>query len=103
MVGYSNGAPEEFVRVGGGWQFRYNIAEVPASVERDAGYSFEFVEVAELDRGMLIDAMITAKYSYASQLGKLALSRTSTEWTTYNAFRQECYTKVEAALARRIS
>lgn len=103
MVGYSNGAPEEFVRVGGGWQFRYNIAAVPASVERDAGYSYEFVEVADLDRGMLIDAMITAKYSYASQLGKLALSRTSTEWNTYQLYRQECYNQVEAALARRIS
>lgn len=103
MLGYSNVAPEEFVRVGGVWQFRYNISEVAASGERDAGYLYEFVEVADLDRGMLIDAMITAQYSYASQLGKLALSRTSTEWTTYNAFRQECYTKVEAALARRIS
>lgn len=101
MVGYSKEKPEEFVPSDGGWQFRYNIADVVAGEEKDAGYGYEYVTVPFVDWPTLIDALITEKYSYASQLGKLALSRTSTEWTAYNTFRQECYTIVEAALSRR--
>lgn len=101
MVGYTENKPEEFVRSGGGWQYRYNIQEVPATNDRPVTYQYDYVEVQSIDRSTIIDALITAKYSYASQLGKLALSRTSSEWLAYNSFRQECYQIVDEALARR--
>lgn len=103
MVGYSKDRPEEIVPCEGGWQFRYNITELAASESQDSGYSYDYVMVPAVDRATLIDALITEKFSYAAQLGKLALSRTSAEWTAYNTFRQECYTTVDAALSRRTS
>jgi len=101
MVGYSAVAPEEFVQCEGKWQFRYNITEIAATKDTPEIWQYDFVEVQDLDRSGLIDALITARYGYASQLGKLALSRTSAEWNDYNAFRQACYTSVDGALARR--
>lgn len=102
MVGYTENNPEEIVRSGGGWEFRYNIREIPATVEHPVTYQYDYVEVPDVDRSIIIDALITAKYSYSSQIGKLALSRTSSEWIAYNSFRQECYQIVDAALARRV-
>lgn len=100
MKGNSVQSPAEFERSPAGWIFRYNITLVPAVDDIPEQYEYDFVEVADLDRGVLIDAVITARYSYAAQLGKLALGRTSTEWTEYNGFRQSCYTLVDDALAR---
>lgn len=100
MKGYSVQLPAEFERSSVGWIFRHNITLVPATDDMPEQYEYDCVEVAELDRGVLIDALITARYSYAAQLGKLALNRTSTEWTEYNGFRQACYTLVDDALAR---
>jgi len=62
-------------------------------------WKYEYVNVPDKSRGTLIDALITARYSYAAQLGKLALDRTSQEWLDYDAFRQGCYSTVDAALA----
>ena len=101
MVGHSTIDPEEFVLCDGKWQFRYNITHTEATGDAPESWQYEYVLVDDLDRGGLIDALITAKYSYASQLGKLALSRTSAEWTAYNAFRTACYDSVDTALARR--
>jgi hypothetical protein len=101
MAGYSAVDPDEFVQCDGKWQFRYNITGIAATKDSPASWQYDFVEVQDLDRSVLIDALITARYSYASQLGKLALSRTSAEWTEYNAFRQACITSVDGALARR--
>ena len=77
MVGYSAVAPDAFVECNGKWQFRYNITEIAATKDTPEIWQYDFVEVPDLDRSRLIDALITARYSYASQLGKLALSRTS--------------------------
>lgn len=101
MDGYSAVAPEEFVQCDGKWQFRYNITAIAATKDTPESWQYDFVEIQDLDRSILIDALITAKYSYASQLGKLALSRTSNEWSDYNTFRQACYASVDGALARR--
>lgn len=56
-----------------------------------AEWRYEYVDAPNKERGTLIDALITAKHSYSSQIGKLALDRTSEEWQEYDAFRQQCY------------
>ena len=99
MVGCSAIAPDRFVACDGGWQFRYNITEQAAeTADHPAQWCYDYVWVSVVDRRGLIDALITDRYTYASQLGKLVLSRTSTEWIAYNGFRQECITKVDEAL-----
>lgn len=100
LIAYSTIEPDLFVSIGDAVEFRYNIVPVAATEERCAHYRYEYVRVSSIDRKALIDALITAQYDYPSQLGKLALSRTSTEWQEYNAFRQACYTTVDEALVR---
>lgn len=99
MRGYSADVPEQVVQIGGGYQFRYNIEEVTRDTDDGpiAEYRYNFVHVPVLDRRVLIDALITSRYSYAAQLGKLTLDRDSQEWADYQAFRAECY-QVAAAL-----
>jgi hypothetical protein len=101
MKGYSAQMPEQIVQHDGGYQFRFNIEQVEKVVDGEAvqEYQYDYVNVPNIDRGTLIDAMITERHDYASQLGKLALDRTSQEWLDYQAFRESCYTCVDNALA----
>jgi|GEM_PF-1421295 len=102
MKGYSAIYPETLIRHEGGYQFRYNIVEAPREIDGQPvpEYQFDYVNAPAADRDTLIDALITSRYSYPSQLGKLALDRTSQEWLDYDAFRQGCYAIVDAALAQ---
>jgi hypothetical protein len=101
LTGYSTGRPDTFITVGDKIHFVYNVERQAKTEDRAALYAYEFVEVSSIDRKTLIDALITARYDYPSQLGKLALTRTSTEWQEYNAFRQACYSLVDEALAKK--
>ncbi len=98
MQGFSDAKPIVVENVNGRHQFRYNITEVPAVEDKVAGWRYDYLEVDQLDCKVIIDAMITQKYSYASQLGKLALSRTSAEWIEYNAYRLSCIDAVMSGL-----
>lgn len=97
MIGYSSQAPEQIVQHDGGYQIRYNIEQIAREMDGEAvtEWQFSYVNVPNLDRGTLIDALITARYSHTSQLGKLALDRDSDEWAEYAAFRAECYALAE--------
>lgn len=100
MIGNSAIRPDEFVACDGGWQFRYNIIEQVETADHPVQWCYDYVWVGVVDRQVLIDALITDRYTYASQIGKLALTRTSAEWIAYNGFRQECIAKVDDALSR---
>ena len=99
QAGYSDVMPQQIEMVNGMYQFRYNLIAVAAVEDNPASWQYEYVEVSDLDRKVLIDALITSKYSYASQLGKLALARNSAEWSEYSVFRQACISAVDEALA----
>jgi hypothetical protein len=97
MQGSSSVKPQVIEQANGKHQFRYNFKEIPAEDEKTAEWQYDYVEVTELDRKVIIDTMITAKYSYPSQLGKLALSKSSAEWIEYNAYRLFCIDAVADA------
>lgn len=101
MIGYSSQAPEQIVQHDGGYQFRYNIEQIERNVDEEPvmEWQYDYVNVTTMDRSTLIDALITSKYSYPAQLGKLALDRESAEWSAYEAFRESVYTLVDSALA----
>jgi len=83
-------------------QVRYNVQQVERTVYGEdpvTEWQFDYINVPSLDRGVLIDALITEKYSYASQIGKLALDRTSEEWLAYDAFRQGCYAVANSVIS----
>lgn len=86
MKGQSNIIPETFVQYQGGWQYRYNIAFVEAADDVQQHYDYDYVDVKKIDRGTLIDAVVTDTYSYASQIGKASLPDSSVEKTAYNKF-----------------
>lgn len=101
MTGYSAIEPAQIVPHNGGYQLRYNIEQITREVDGETvtEWQFEYVNVPDLDRATLIDALITARYSHTSQLGKLALDRDSDEWAEYAAFRAACYALAEAVTA----
>lgn len=85
----------------GGYQFRYNAQEIEREMEDGqtvTEWQYEYVNVHNKTIGSLIDALITERYSYSSQLGKLACDRASEEWQEYEAFRQQCYAIASDAL-----
>ena len=102
MVGYSDTFPEMFVQTGNVWQFRYNIQEVekPSELEGEPQkqYEYDFVEVTAIDRGKLIDALVTARFDYPAQIGKAA-STDEAERAEYAVFVQSCKNIVDTALA----
>jgi hypothetical protein len=100
MKGYSTQQPDAIVPHNGGYQFRFNIEQVEKIVDGETvqEYEYDYVNVQDINRGTLIDALITERHDYSSQLGKLALDRTSQEWLDYQTFRESCYTMVDTAL-----
>jgi hypothetical protein len=100
MKGSSTQQPDTIVPHNGGYQVRFNIEQVEKIVDGETvqGYEYDYVNVPDINKGTLIDALITERYDYPSQLGKLALDRTSQEWLDYQAFRESCYTMVDTAL-----
>lgn len=102
MRGSSSTPPAQVVQSKGGHQFRTNIEEVERLVEGEppvVEWQYDYVNVPDLNRQTLVDALITDKFSYASQLGKLALDRESQEWLDYQAYREACILAVDTALA----
>lgn len=101
MKGYSSQQPDTIVPHNGGYQFRFNIEQVEKIVDGETvqGYEYDYVNVPDINRGTLIDALITERHDYPSQLGKLALDRTSQEWLDYQAFRESVYAMVDNLLS----
>lgn len=77
MIAYSETRPETLISFGGKYHFNYNIEEISkydVTLEKTIQqFKYNFVEVADISRSSLIDAIITGKYSYSSQIGKAAL------------------------------
>ncbi len=90
MKGYSSQQPETIVPHNGGYQFRFNIEQVEKIVDGETvrEYEYDYVNVQDINRGTLIDALITERHDYSSQLGKLALDRTSQEWLDYQKIQK---------------
>ena len=101
MVGYSSIAPDAWVETQGGWQFRYNIAQANRVLEDGTEvdeWMYDYVNIPMRDRGMLIDALITSRYSLAAQVGKCSCDRSGDEWSEWDEFRQLCYSIADAAM-----
>lgn len=102
MTGYSAQLPAAIAKTNGGYQVRYNIQQVERVADASEivlEWQFDYINVPDLDRGTIIDALITDRFSYASQLGKLAIDRDSQEWQEYQAFRESCYQLADGILA----
>lgn len=94
MVGYSSSKPETWAVTNGGYQLRYAAKEIERKIEDGSTvteWQYRYVNVKSKDRGEVISALISDRYSIDAQLGKMACSRDGDEWADYDAFRQECY------------
>ena len=101
MVGYSSIAPDAWVETQGGWQFRYNIAQANRVLEDGTEvdeWTYDYVNIPKRDRGVLIDALITSRYSLAAQIGKCACDPSGAERLEWDEYRRSCYSIADAAM-----
>lgn len=73
----------------------YNIVEVEATEDREAGFEFDTLIVAKAEKGTIVSALIRERYTVDDELALQRQRDTKPdEFTEYNTFAEAC--KAEA-------
>lgn len=106
MKGQCDIQPERFVETQGKIQFRFNIKFIEVVNTEDSNmdashshWEYDFVNIPDKNRGALIDAVISDRYSYDRQIGKVAQVNDSSEKIAYLEFVQGVKDMVDLALS----
>ena len=78
----------------------YNVEAVEATEVRDAGFEFDTLIAAKLDKGAIVEAIVRERYSVSDELSIQRQRNTKkAEFTEYNDFVNAAKTTADAILA----
>lgn len=78
----------------------FNVVEVPATDDREAGFEFDTVLVPELSKPALVEAIVRSRFSVSDELGILRQRNSKkAEFNEYNDFVEAAKATADAILA----